>query len=65
MYVNGVQVGTGSVSNPKTAGTAGIIINEGYTNPLNNVNCVQIYNRILSATEVSRNYSALKSRFGL
>lgn len=65
MYVNGVQVGTGSVSNPKTAGTAGIIINEYYSNPLNNVNCIQIYNRVLSATEVSRNYIALKSRFGL
>ena len=64
-YVNGNYVGTNTVANPKTAGTAAVIINEGYTNPLNNVNCVQIYNRILNATEVSRNYTALKSRFGL
>jgi hypothetical protein len=65
MYVNGLQVGTGSVSNPKTAGTAAIIINESYTNPLNNLNCFTIYNRVLSATEVLQNYNALKSRFGL
>ncbi len=65
MYVNGLQVGTGSVSNPKTAGTAAIIINESYTNPLNNLNCFSIYNRVLSATEVLQNYNALKSRFGL
>jgi hypothetical protein len=65
MYVNGLQVGTGTVSNPKTAGTAAIIINESYTNPLNNLNCFSIYNRILSASEVLQNYTAIKSRFGL
>lgn len=65
MYVNGVQVGTGTVSNPKTAGTASIIINESYTNPLNNFNCLTIYNRVLTADEVLQNYVAIKSRFGL
>lgn len=65
MYVNGIQVGTGSVSNPKTAGTSTIIINEYYTNPLNNVNCVQVYNRVLTSSEVYQNYSAIKTRFGL
>ncbi len=65
MYVNGVQVGTGTVSNPKTAGTASIIINESYTNPLNNLNCFTIYSRVLSGTEVLQNYEAIKSRFGL
>lgn len=30
-----------------------------------NVSLVQIYNRVLSATEVSQNYNAQKSRFGL
>ena len=65
MYVNGSQVGTGAVSNPKTAGTSTIIINEGYTNPLNNLNCFTIYNRSVSSTEVLQNYNAIKSRFGL
>ena len=64
-YVNEINVTSATVANPKTTGTAGIVINEYYTNPLNNVNCVQIYNRILSATEVSTNYTALKSRYGL
>jgi hypothetical protein len=65
MYVNGLQVGTGTVSNPKTSGTAAIIINESYTNPLNNLNCFIIYNRVLNANEVLQNYTAIKSRFGL
>ena len=65
MYVNGLQVGTGTVSNPKTSGTATIIINEGYTNPLNNLNFLTVYNRILTNTEVLQNYTSIKSRFGL
>lgn len=64
-YVNGINVTSATVANPKTAGTAGIVINEYYTNPLNNVNCVQVYNRVLSGTEVLQNYEAIKSRFGL
>ena len=64
-YVNGINVGSATVANPKTAGTSGIVINEYYTNPLNNVNFIQIYNRALTATEVLQNYNAIKSRFGL
>ena len=65
MYVNGLQIGTGSVSNPKTSGTAAVIINEYYTNPLNNVNFLTVYNRVLTSSEVLQNYNATKSRFGL
>jgi hypothetical protein len=64
-YVNGTTVGSNTVSNPKTAGTAAVIINEGYTNPLNNVNFLTVYNRVLTSSEVLQNYNALKSRFGL
>jgi hypothetical protein len=64
-YVNGNYVGTNAVSNPKTAGSAAVIINEYYTNPLNNVNCVQIYNRVLSLVEIQQNFNVMRSRFGL
>lgn len=64
-YVNGVNVASSTVANPKTAGNAAVIINEGYTNPLNNINCVMIYDRVLSATEISDNFNALRSRFGI
>jgi hypothetical protein len=30
-----------------------------------NISNVQIYNRVLSATEILQNYNATKSRFGL
>jgi len=64
-YVNGVNVGSSTVANPKTAGSAAVIINEGYTNPLNNINCVMVYDRVLSATEISNNFNALRSRFAI
>jgi hypothetical protein len=64
-YVNGIRVGSNTVSNPKTAGTATIIINEGYTNPLNNINCLTVYNRVLTPNEVFQNYSIKKTRFGI
>lgn len=64
-YVNGTNVTSATVSNPKTAGNAAVIINEGYTNPLNNVNCVMIYNRVLSSSEIQQNFNALRCRFGI
>jgi len=64
-YVNGVSVTTATVSNPKTSGNAAVIINEYYTNPLNNVNCMMIYNRVLTAAEVQQNFNATRSRFGI
>lgn len=64
-YVNGRNVGSNTVSNPKTSGNASIIINEGYTADLNNINCVHIYNRVLSNSEILQNFNSIKGRFGL
>lgn len=64
-YVNGVSVSSTGVSSPKTAGSASIIINEYFPNPLNNINCVQVYDRVLTASEVSQNFNALRRRFGI
>jgi len=64
-YVNGISVGSNTVSNPKTTGSAAVIVNEGYTNPLNNVNCLGIYNRVLSASEVLQNFMVFKTRFNI
>jgi len=65
MYVNGNRIGTGSVSNPKTAGNAAVILMESYTNPLCNLDNLMIYNKVLSDTEVATNFAVLKTRFGL
>ena len=65
MYVNGVQVGTGSVSSPKTGGNATVIFFEGHTSAgLTNMSCCHIYNRVLNATEVANNYNAIRGRIG-
>lgn len=64
-YVNGRNVGSNTVSNPKTSGNATIIINEGYPADLNNMNCIHIYNRVLSITEVQQNFNSIKTRFSL
>jgi len=65
MYVNGRQVGTGSVANPKTAGNAAIYIYESYTNPLSNLNSLVAYNRVITESEVQQNYSAIRGRYNL
>lgn len=64
-YVNGRSVGSNTVSNPKTSGNTTIVINESYPADLNNMNCVHIYNRVLSASEILQNFSAIRGRFGL
>jgi len=64
-YVNGTNVTSAGVSSPKTSGSASIIINEYYTNPLNNVNCVMVYNRVLTASEIQQNFNAVRGRFGI
>jgi hypothetical protein len=65
MYVNGVQVGSSTVSNPKTSGNANMWFFEGHTAAdITNVNCCHIYNRVLSAAEVANNYNAIRGRFG-
>ena len=65
IYVNGNQVGTGSVSSPKTAGSSSIYLFESYTNPLCNIDNLVIYNRVISDSEALQNYNSLKTRFGI
>jgi hypothetical protein len=62
MYVNGVQVGTSAVTNPKLAGNSAIILFESYTAGLANIDNVQVYNRALSGAEVTQNYLASRQR---
>lgn len=63
MYVNGRQIGVGTVSNPKTAGNAPVRVYESYSNSLSNLNNLVIYNRVITDAEVLQNYSALKGRY--
>jgi hypothetical protein len=68
IYINGVLNNTATYSGSlTTAGSTTFIGN--YTNPIypinGNIAIVTIYNIALSATEVSQNYNAVKSRFGL
>ena len=62
MYVNGAQVGTSAVTNPKTSGNSPIYLFEAFTASLASMDNVQIYNRPLSATEVAQNYLASQGR---
>ena len=58
-YVNGAALGTRTgLSNPNSAGTAALILYEGYSGN-GKLRHVHIYNRVLSASEVSDNYSAI------
>jgi len=63
-YVNGVLVGTGSVySTPAVTPTW---LNRGASNTWKgNCSIIQAYNRAITAAEVTQNYNALKSRYGL
>jgi hypothetical protein len=64
-YVNGVNLGTQSVSNPKTAGNSPVYLYPYYTNPLANLNNLLIYNKVLSNAEVSQNFSAIRGIYGI
>lgn len=64
-YVNGSYVNSATVANPKTSGNATVIVNEYYTYPLNNVNCVQVYDRVLTPSEIKENFNSIRSRFGI
>jgi len=61
LYINGVSVSTSS-SNPTAPGAATTTY-LGYIN--GNIAIARMYNRVLSATEVAKNYNDAKSRFGL
>lgn len=65
MYVNGLQVGTGTVAYPKTSGTAPIILYDGYTLASSQMDDLQIYNSVLTADQVLQNFNAIRGRYGL
>jgi hypothetical protein len=64
-YVNGNQVTSGSVSNPKTTGSSIVRLFSGYPASLANMNLLTVYTYPLNTQDVSQNYNALKGRFGL
>ena len=71
LFKNGQQVNTISNSDNLSTPTGNVLICAGYYN--NNIvdfvngklPLLNIYNRALTSTEVTQNYNALKSRFGL
>ena len=67
-YVNGVQDNSGSYTLTPSANSNSLLLGRLayaglYVNM--NMNSARIYNRALSASEVSQNYQATKTRFGL
>ena len=69
VYLNGSSIGTGNVSNSFSDGItnfASLENNSSYSGYLNGkISNIKIYNRALSAAEVSQNYNALRGRYGL
>jgi hypothetical protein len=66
-YRNGIQFGTAActrtfVQGTLTIGKGAINASEHFTG---NISLVQIYDRPLSASEVSQNFSAIRGRFGV
>lgn len=64
-YVNGTNLGSTSVANPKTAGTSPVYLYPYYTNPLANINDILIYSKVLTDAEVSQNFAAVRSIYGI
>lgn len=65
MFVNGIQVGTSSVSYPKTAGNASIVIYEYYPADLISIGFIHIYNRPLTNEEVMHNWTSIRGRYNI
>ena len=67
IYLNGTSVLTTTVKHSVQAGS--VVIGEGGVgvsqNFGGNIAQASVYNRVLSATEVSQNYNALRSRFSI
>jgi len=68
-YLNGAQVQTQTITNATISSNSNTNISHGdspYGDSFNGkINVVQVYNRVLSASEILQNYNATKSRFGL
>jgi hypothetical protein len=66
-YINQNQIATTSTSgNIITTGGRNLMFGDHWDNPIQgNSSNIQIYNRALTAAEVSQNFNALKGRFGL
>jgi hypothetical protein len=66
-YTNANQDGTAN-SVSRTVQSAALIICDGRVNPvglIGNISNVKIYNRVLSQTEITQNFNALRARYGL
>lgn len=64
VYVNGLKLADRSVVATKTAGNSTIQLFPGYSGSTAYMAGVQIYNRVISSTEVLYNFGLLKSKFG-
>jgi hypothetical protein len=62
-YVDGVNVGSSTVTATKTAGASAIQLFESYTLSSATVDSLMVYNRSLSDAEIAQNYTALKARY--
>jgi len=74
IYINGINVNTESPSGEATSLSSSIITNanfqvgarDGTNQPFNgNISQVSIYNRSLTASEISQNFNAMRYRFGI
>jgi hypothetical protein len=69
VYINGSLSQSGSANNPggfSNQFNIGGYYNSGYGSPINaQIPVVQVYNRALSADEVSQNFNALRGRYGI
>jgi hypothetical protein len=65
-YKNGAQIGTSTPGGTMATSNLPYYVTGATPECLNgSIFCTQIYNRALSATEITQNYNAQKSRFGL
>jgi hypothetical protein len=70
MYLNGVQVATASQTvassiNLNTARIGNVDGDRASEYLVGNVSCLKLYNRALTAQEISQNFNALRGRFGI
>ena len=68
-YINGVAVSTVTIkwvndTSPLIVGMGSLPATPNQLFP-GNIACTQVYNKVLTATEILQNYNATKSRFGL